>query len=491
MVRIMKKTKRTLAGILILAMLTGAFAGCSTATTDEGGTPAQIVTPTAEEEIEPVPEEAVYISDDLPSPDYEGYDYRILSCNFYNKELATYLTFDEITGDPVDDVLYASRDNIQNRFNIGIRWIETGDTTAGRDAVKKAVTAGDDAFDILIGHDTNTFGLGKDGYLYNLMAVEQFNFDKPWWPKNTVESLRIGDKMYAASSYLSYCGLHWTRVITFNKDYAEDLGYNDLYDEVREGRWTLDRLHDLCEGVSVDLDGNGKFNAKDKIAFTSGTQTWYCMQEAADIPVYRHDADGIPYLDIDIDRVSKYVDIMRLLITGDDYVASGDFGIDQFKNGQALFAYTQVGDAYDTYSISEIRYGFLPTPKLDEEQKSYINCCTDVPWGIPKNVTGDRLDLIGTVTEAMSCYNYNNVLPAYYETAIKARTADAPDDAEMLSIISDTRTISFSYTYSLTYNNIVYGCVENNAEVASYFKKNEKVATKTLAKMIENYEKMD
>jgi ABC-type glycerol-3-phosphate transport system substrate-binding protein len=218
MVRIMKTMKRTLAGILILAMRTGAFAGCSTATTDEAGTPAQIVTPTAAEETEPAPEEAVYISDDLPSPDYEGYDYRILSCNFYNKELATYLTFDEITGDPVDDVLYASRDNIQNRFNIGIRWIETGDTTAGRDAVKKAVTAGDDAFDILIGHDTNTFGLGKDGYLYNLMAVEQFNFDKPWWPKNTVESLRIGNKMYAASSYLSYCGLHWTRVITFNKE---------------------------------------------------------------------------------------------------------------------------------------------------------------------------------------------------------------------------------------------------------------------------------
>ncbi|MCR5683687.1 MAG: hypothetical protein K6G29_14675 [Clostridiales bacterium] len=486
----MKQHRTTIARILALVLLFGTFAGCSTATTDEGTAPVQ-VTPTADAETEPAPEEDVYVSDDLPSPDYDGYDYRILSCNFYNKELATYLTYDEITGDPVNDVLYASRDNIQSRFNIGIRWIETGDTTAGRDAVKKAVTAGDDAFDILIGHDTNTFGLGKDGYLYNLMAVDQFNFEKPWWPKNTVESLRIGDKMYAASSYLSYCGLHWTRVITFNKDYAEDLGYTDLYDEVREGRWTLDRLHELCEGVSVDLDGNGKYNVKDKIAFTSGGQTWYCMQEAAGIPVYRHDADGIPYLDIDIERVSKYVDIMRLLITGDDYVASGDFGIDQFKNGLALFAYTQVGDAYDTYRISEIRYGFLPTPKLDEEQADYINCCTDVPWGIPKNVSPERLDLIGTVTEAMSCYNYNSVLPAYYETAIKARTADAPDDTEMLTIIANTRTISFSYTYQLTYNNIVNGCVENNSEVASYFKKNEKVATKTLDRLIDAYSKMD
>ncbi len=483
--------KRRLAILILAALTLGLFAGCSTVTTDESTAPSTQNPAAVEEAAEAAPDEPVYISDDMPDTDYNGYDFRILSCYFYNKELATYITFDEITGDPVDDVLYASRDNIQNRFNIGIRWIEAGDTSAGMNAAKQSVTAGDDTFDILIGHDTNTFGLGKDGYLYNLLAVEQFNFEKPWWPKNTVESLRIGNKMYAASSYLSYCGLHWTRVITFNKDFADDLGYTNLYDEVREGTWTLDRLHDLTEGVSQDLDGNGKFNVKDRIAFTSGGQTWYCMQEAVDIPVYRHDADGIPYLDVDIDRITKYVDIMRLLITGDDYVASGDFGIDQFKNDKALFAYTQVGDAYDTYRISEIRYGFLPTPKLDEMQKDYINCCTDVPWGIPKNVAADQLDLIGTVVEAMSCYNYNNVLPAYYETAIKARTADAPDDTEMLTIIADTRTISFSYTYQLTYNNIVNGCVENNSEVASYFKKNEKMATKTLEKMLEKYAKMD
>ena len=488
----MKIRLTVLASLLLAVQLLLLFSGCSAATTDENMAESPTVS-SAEVETEPeaAEEEGAYVYDDLPEADFDGYDFRILSCYFYNKELATYITFDEITGDPVNDVLYASRDNTQNRFNIGVRWIETGDTTAGMNAAKNSVTAGDDAFDILIGHDTNTFGMGKDGYLYNLMAVEQFNFDKPWWPKNTVESLRIGDKMYAASSYLSYCGLHWTRVITFNKDWAEDLGYNGLYDEVREGTWTLDRLHELCEGVSVDQDGNGKFNVKDRIAFTSGSQTWYCMQEAADIPVYRHDAEGIPYLDIDIERVTKYVDLMRLLITGDDYIASGDFGIDQFKNNNALFAYTQVGDAYDTYRISEIRYGFLPTPKLDEMQANYINCCTDVPWGIPKNVTIPQLDIIGTVVEGMSCYNYNNVLPAYYETAIKARTADAPDDTEMLTIISDTRTISFSYTYQLTYNNIVNGCVENNSEVASYFKKNEKVATKTLDKLVEKYEKMD
>ncbi len=174
----MKKQGLT-ALLLILCQLLILSVGCSTATSGEEGETA-MQTPSAAEETEAVPEEDTYVPDDLGDANFEGYDFRILSCNFYNKELATYITFDEITGNPVDDVLYASRDNIQNRFNIGIRWIETGDTTAGRDEAKKAVVAGDDSYDILIGHDTNTFGLGKDGYLYNLLAVEKFNFDKPW-----------------------------------------------------------------------------------------------------------------------------------------------------------------------------------------------------------------------------------------------------------------------------------------------------------------------
>ncbi|MBQ3815498.1 MAG: hypothetical protein II836_05525, partial [Clostridia bacterium] len=111
--------KRTAAFLILAALILSLFAGCSTATTDESTVPTAQNPVAAEEAPEADPDEPVYISDDLPDTDYNGYDFRILTCYFYNKELATYITYDEITGDPVDDVLYASRDNIQNRFNIG------------------------------------------------------------------------------------------------------------------------------------------------------------------------------------------------------------------------------------------------------------------------------------------------------------------------------------------------------------------------------------
>lgn len=491
----MKKAK-TLTSLLLAALLLAPsmLTSCSDSAVNSDDTTADTSTvsaPSAESTSVETEAETTIISDDLPDEDFGGYAFRILSCVFYNKELATYITNDELTGVPVDDALYNSKTNIEDRFKVGISWIETGNETAGLNTAKNAINAGDDAFDILIGHDGNTVGLGKSGLLRNMYDLDEFNFEKPWWPNNAVESWTVAGKMFAASSYISYCGIHWTRAMTVNKDWAEELQMEIPYEAVREGKWTLDMLNTLTEDVSYDVDGNGKINEKDKVGFTSGAQTWYCLQEGVDLPIYRRDESGNIYLDLDVDRADKFLEIMRTLTQKDRYVSSGDFGIKMFENGNALFAYTQVGDAYDYYRISDVRYGFLPTPKLDEAQENYINCCTDVPWAIPKTVMGEQQHVVGTICEAMSAYNYNHVLPVYLEGALKSRAADSADDTEMLQIIADTRTIGFAYGYGLQINNILGDILDNGQGAASYFKSKEKIAEKALNKMISNFEDMD
>lgn len=491
----MKKAK-TLTSLLLAALLLAPsmLTSCSDSAVNSDDTTADnstVSAPSADSSSEETEAETTIISDDLPDEDFGGYAFRILSCVFYNKELATYITNDELTGVPVDDALYNSKTNIEDRFKVGIWWIETGNETAGLNTAKNAINAGDDAFDILIGHDGNTVGLGKSGLLRNMYDIDEFNFEKPWWPNNAVESWTVAGKMFAASSYISYCGIHWTRAMTVNKDWAEELQMEIPYEAVREGKWTLDMLNTLTEDVSYDVDGNGKINEKDKVGFTSGSQTWYCLQEGVDLPIYRRDESGSIYLDLDVDRADKFLEIMRTLTQKDRYVSSGDFGIKMFENGNALFAYTQVGDAYDYYRISDVRYGFLPTPKLDEAQENYINCCTDVPWAIPKTVMGEQQHVVGTICEAMSAYNYNHVLPVYLEGALKSRAADSADDTEMLQIIADTRTIGFAYGYDLQMKNILGDILDNGQGAASYFKSKEKVAEKALNKMISNFEDMD
>jgi hypothetical protein len=482
----MRNTAKKTSALLLCLLLTFSAISCGNSADTPAGNESdtQDIITTAEETTQPE------LTDGLPNTDFGGYEFRIASCNFYNKELATYLAYDELTGNPVNDELYNSKLYIENRFNVEISWIACGDTTAVMNAVKNSVTAGDDAFDITIGHDTNTGTLAQNGFLYDMRKVEQFDFEQPWWPSNTCDNLQVCGKLYVASNYMSYCGLHWTRVLCVNKTIAENYGREIPYNTVREGKWTLDSMFEFIADTTEDLDGNGKITAADQVGYVSGGQTNYCLQEALGCSVYKADSDGVPMLEINLDRLVTMVEKLNWLYkTSELYLSNGDFGSDVFKNNLALLAYTLIGDAYDFFRESEVIYGFLPSPKLDEVQENYINYCTDVPWAIPK--TAARMDIVGTICEALSCYNYKNVLPAYYEVAIKNRIADSPDDAEMLQLIADTRTIGFAYFYGMSFNNIISDVVGTTKEISSYLEKGEKSARKKLEKLVTTFEDME
>jgi len=488
----MKKSVKFLSMFLAAVMTASSFIACSETTSGETEAAAAETSPepSATEPVE-TPVDDGYINDDLPEVKYDGYNFNILSCYFYNRDSANLMMFDEMTGDPVNDVLFEAKCNVEDRFDVSVTWTNGGGTTDCSAAFRNSVNAQDKSFDLSIGNDTETAKLTTEGLALNLFEVDAFNIEKPWWPENTVSGLSIGDKLYCASTYLTYLGLHWTRILTVNKDAMADLNMEIPYDMVREGTWTLDQLYTLTEGTSQDVNGNGKIDENDKVAFTSGTQTWYCMQIGAGIPIYDKDENNIPYLNIDLEKIEAYVNIMDKLINNDDYLASGQFGIDAFQSGKAMIAYTQVGDAYDYYRLSDVTYGFLPTPKLNEQQENYINCCTDMPWAMPKTLVGEEAERAGTIIEAFQCYNYNHMLPVYFEGALKARISDSPDDAEMMQIISDTRAISFAFTYNLNFRNLVADCVLGKYQVASYFKRGEKVAKNALDVLVKKYTEME
>ena len=476
-----------LAGLVLLPV----FSGCGeskensdVSVPDAPGQPVAEADPAAETEA---PEET-YLSDDLPDTDFGGYEFRIASGMGEGIPMADRIIAEDYTGTPVTDALRDSTLYIEDRFNVKLSTVVYDNSTA---AYTSALSAGDDAFDIQVVADYISYGMAAQGMFIDMFTVDQFNFDKPWWPKRMTDTLAIAGSLYTTSSYLSYMGLDWTRCLFINKDYAEKNNLTLPYDVVREGAWTLDAMIAYAQGASSDLDGNGQINKSDEVGFVTGSQTWYCLQESMDIPVYRKDADGNFYIDFDIDRVDTYVTKMREFMKTDDFLKASDFfGVEMFGPGKALLCYGMLGDAYASYRESDFAYGFLPTPKFDETQAEYINCCTDGPWSIPITVPEDHMEAVGTICEALSCRNYQIVLPAYFETSMKSRLADSPDDAEMLQIIADTRTTSFSYANDLTFKNILNDLAENETGVASYYQKGSKLAQKMLDRLVASYEKL-
>ncbi len=468
-------SRKILSLILAGIILASSFIGCSENTvSDESDAP---VSSDSSSETVPVEEtEDTYVYDSLEDQDLEGYTFRIMSANEYHEMIFA----DEYTGEPLVDAQFESKCAVENRFNIEIISVDGGNDDSNPGIVSRAITAGDNALDMVIGHDVNTAMLGIKGYLYNMYDIPQFDFDMPWWPTNTTESLTLDGRLYTASSYISYSGLSMTRATFFNKELAEEFNFDDLYDIVREGKWTFDTMYTYLEGYARDLNGDGEIKEDDdQAALVAGLHSWYCIQEGAGLNCYKHDDDGMLYLDIDAERISEYIEKANKITNPSFYVRSTDnMGASMFNKGKALFAFTDIGDAYSTYRHGDTVYGFLPSPKLNELQEEYINGCTDRLWGIPMHIGEEQLEIVGTICEALSCSNFNIVIPAYFEVAMKARVADAPDDSEMLQIIRDTRTIAFAYTFSQPFAQLHSG--SRNENVGSLIQASGTKAEKSL-----------
>ncbi len=77
------------------------------------------------------------------------------------------------------------------------------------------------------------------------------------------------------------------------------------------------------------------------------------------------------------------------------------------------------------FFIEELRemetdFGIIPYPKYDENQSSYATrLCYYMPTVVPITIKGERLDRAGVMLEALACEYASNVVPAYYEIALK------------------------------------------------------------------------
>ena len=428
----------------------------------------------------------------MPDLDLDGYQFRILSelWTHDNTYGAHRMMYDDYTGNPVNDVLHESTLYIEERFNCDIVMIDGGDPYQMEGNTTNIVLGGEDGFDIAVGHDGIMRSMAQKGIFCNIYDIEQFNFDKPWWqPSKGLDFL--GD-LYFASSYLSFTGLHWTRALIVNKDYMRSIDREMPYDLVRDGKWTLDAMLAFVKDSSNDIDGDGKLDPTvDKVAFATGGETLYCMQEALGIRTYRRTEDSI-VLDLDVERAETGLTKLREFHKTGEFLhdTSTQFAEPHFMTGNVLMVYGQIGDAYNYYRDCDFAYGFLPSPKFDEAQESYLNCCTDMPWAIPNTISEEQGDIIGTVVEAMSCRNYLYVLPAYFDVAMKSRTADTEEDAEMLQLIADTRILPYARSYDLRFGALYQDLFNKNKNVASYYEAQKNNAEKTLNKLIAAYEDM-
>ena len=121
-----------------MLLLSGSLSACGDAKTAET-TAAPASVETTPEETEPV-----YVTANLPERDFGGETFTFFGRIYEGSWSAKDILAKETTGEQINDAIYTRTVNMEEKYNISLDVVESGETTVVNQ-LKTFITAGDDA----------------------------------------------------------------------------------------------------------------------------------------------------------------------------------------------------------------------------------------------------------------------------------------------------------------------------------------------------------
>lgn len=476
---------------LILAVLTLAAALLSCG---GGGTGGSDVTDAPQSDNETTAAETEFVYD-YGSLDMEGEEFKILNTEqpymFYSN-----LDFEELTGDALDDEIFARNRAIESSYNLEIA-IDSGHSLqAASTALQNTVLAGDDVYKAAYLRDTWIASLLTGGCLADQQDCDSFRFDMPWWDGNAIELNRFGGRQAIFFSFndVSLVDFEGTVTVFFNEDMMEDLGIEFPYQTARDGKWTLDAYAVLAKaGTNLNgadsyawvLDGDAIYGC---ISYEHFTDSFII---GGDVDFFTLDADNNPRLATQGAKFDAVVEkVLRLCVNDGEWLFLNNPEPNHyeiaFKNSRTLMTVAQL-KAANKYRDMETSYGILPIPKYDEAQENY-RCLRSYTYVLCIPATNADMDNTAVVMDALAYRSYADVMPVFYEGRVSQKTLRNQDSIDMLAIMRDSRyyDIGQAYGWGDTIKAIFRSCAKSKkTEYASDVESKRTAIEASIEKIIE------
>jgi len=218
--------------------------------------------------------------------------------------------------------------------------------------------------------------------------------------------------------------------------------------------------------------------------------------QSSNIKMTYLDENGIPYLDMEYEKIANIVDkVYSLIFENEGSYVGKDFwvyDIEIFKKNQILLSSGQLIIANQNLRDMEADYSIIPYPKYDEAQEQYYTriqdgvslFCVPVNCGSP--------EMVGAFMEAAASETYRNVSSAYFDVAMKIKYARDEYSAQMLDIIRDGAYLNFAGIYNESIGNPWFVMRElmsaKSKNFASWYDKNAPRITQAIEKLIDKME---
>ncbi len=430
---------------------------------------------------------------------YDGYEYKVLApgpnAHFAYDEVGADVNevwVEESDGTPLNDAIFARNLATEDLLGIKVTPIFADNDENIRNQVKTEVTAGATDYDTVLNGMETIGPQAQNGLYLNLM--DYLDTKNSWWDKNIVDAFTLwNSKLYWISGDINVYDDFAVEVLFANKTILEENGFGLPYQDVLEGKWTIERMYEMAKACEKDVDGNGKMVVgKDivgHIECNDHIKHWiYAMGEkSCDI-----DSEGNLEVNILTESHISAVDTLFNYMVEKQMTYTANW--DQFFKGTVVFCGNMLGPINSLREMED-DFGVIPMAKKNEEQENYGHYVSNgwtTAYAVP--MTNKDPDRTGIILEVLCGFSTDTVRSALYDVLFAAKLVRDTESVEMLNIIFDTKSYDWAVDFSWGGNfanlyNGIYN-TKNNTYVSGATK-SQKIINKMLDRVIEDFKNLE
>ena len=306
-------------------------------------------------------------------------------------------------------------------------------------------------------------------------AMPYLDLTKPWWNDKFIENTQGMGHLYYIIGDSNLCAYNRMMATYVNFDlyekYVTGDDYIDLYDLVLEGDWTYDVLFTYAS-IWDDKNGSDSKDANDVYGLLSNAncEAYDGFLYAFNLELTVENDDGTHAWNVDgnallEDGMSKVVNLYNqngvwLIAKTPGAETTSTQQYQMFANSNAIFDIDVIyryAEQNKAFREMKDKYGLLPLPKYDTNQKQYGSGMQD-SYAIVSVPSNARLDaeMASAVLEHMNALSYEYVRPYYFEKIMKAKYLGTSEASRVFDIILDNSDFDFGEQFNVALEGAKY-----------------------------------
>ncbi|MBO7310052.1 MAG: hypothetical protein J6U86_01520 [Clostridia bacterium] len=353
----------------------------------------------------------------------------------------------EVEGDPVQRAVYERNVIMQDKYNITFDYISTRSNTAPIGEVENYYMAQTGEIDYILAGTMANFICGIRGYTVSVNNIPHVQLDKEWWYDDFLTETTIAGKNFFLMGDFAYTSWSNSMATIINEDLAraQQISPEEIYDLIRDGKWTFEKFVGYTSSVHEDVDGMSEGGSEvtggDIFGFYGSGPTIDALLAASNITFLKEQNDGSLKFGLDPKFIPFYDEVWELLhaktslfIDATEWVNRTDI-THSFNDGRSVFTITSMPYRDSVLRDVEFKYLYLPLPKWTESQDKYYSWCHQYNCSSVTMMRGSDLDTLGYIIEDFTFYSMKTVRPGYYDTLVEGMIATNETFIEMLDYI--------------------------------------------------------